>query len=200
MRRLCLIYIAASVLGCQSSTGDSGSLDNATDLEDSDQISIEEEIESLNTDSQKITFQRLIIKSDLDMRKDQTKALQTHGYNSSEYQEATKIVEQTDKDNFAKTKGFIVKYGVSENQSVGRMQSEAMWLVMSHNSSLEDHRNMFSALQQAWKKEYLEESAFASYLQDFHQLKNGKMLGMKNPYRSDDEIKALMTALNLENQ
>ena len=206
MKLIYLIIMGAVFLGCQSSSGDSevdgngnaneqSSRTDSNGNEKTNSNAIEEELETLTTVGSKISFHRQIIKTDLDLRKEQTDALQNQGYNSTEYKEATDIVEKTDRDNLAKTIGFIEKFGISENQSVGRMQSEAMWLVMSHNSDIEIYQKLFPAFEQAWKMAYLEPAAFASFMQDYHQVKNGSRLELKNPYRTSDEVKALLKAL-----
>ena len=206
MKLIYLIIMGALFLGCQSSSGDSEGDGNGNAKEQSarsdpngnskgNPSAIQEELESLTTIGSKISFHRQIIKTDLDLRKEQTDALQNLGYNSTEYKEATDIVEKVDRDNLAKAIGFIEKFGISENQSVGRMQSEAMWLVMSHNTDIEIYQKLFPAFKEAWEIAYLEPTAFASFMQDYHQFKNGSRLELKNPYRTSDEVKALLKAL-----
>ena len=203
MKWIYLITISALITGCQSSTGDananeeehSASVAATNDNDEANMNEITEEIESLTNVGRQISFQRQIIKSDLDLRKVQTDALQNLGYNSAEYKQATIAVEEMDRDNLKRTLGFVEKYGVAENQSVGRMQSEAMWLVMSHSSNIEIYQRMLPAFEVAWERAYLDPAAFASFLQDYYQLKNGNRLELKNPYRSADEIKALLKEL-----
>jgi hypothetical protein len=210
MRLYYLVFILASLVGCQSSSGDSDSAENTdvikkpADKADSPEESstslsdIEKQLDSLTTTSRQITYQRLLIKSDLDSRKAQTKALQTYGYNSTEYNKATKAVERTDRQNLLKTLGFLERYGVSENQSVGRMQADATWLIVSHSTDIKIYRKLYPAFEKSWKKEYLEGASFASFLQDFHQVAFGKRLELKNPYRTEEEIEALQKALKGE--
>jgi|GEM_PF-3704037 len=208
MRCAFLIFIGLLFFGCQSSTGDKNSgedkIDNAQstkardvrETEKSHEIAIAEEIESLDTDSERIRFQRLIMKSDIDAHEDQSKALQTYGHTSSEYLEATKIMTQNESDNLMKTLGYNEKYGISENQSVGRMQAHAMWLVMSHSTDIEVYREVYPSITKSWEMEYLDATAFASFLQDYHKIIHGSRLELKNPYRTEDEIKALLKAIN----
>ena len=207
MKWIFLIAIGTLFSGCQSSAGESNTDENTDKTELSahntdsnvdtkfDLGTIEEEIEALNTSSRMITFQRLIIKTDMEVHKEQTNALQNHGVNSAEYKGATAIVEQTNRENLARTVGFVSKYGISDNQSVGRMQADAMWLVMTHNSDIEVYQKLFPAFEESWKMEYLDPTAFAAFLQDYYYLKNGERIEMKNPYRTEDEIKTLLKAL-----
>lgn len=210
MKRYYLILLATSFIACQPSSGDSDLPENANSIEqsatkdgstaksNSNLGEINKQLDSLTTTSRQITYQRLLIKSDLDARKEHTKALQTYGYSSDEYKEATKIIEQIDRDNLLKTVGFVERYGISENQSVGRIQADGMWLIVSHSTDIEIYRNLFPAFEKAWKKEYLEGASFASFLQDYHQVVNGKRLELKNPYRTEEEITALLKALKGE--
>jgi len=209
MRLYCLLLAVSSFLSCQPSSGNSAAAGDANVGKEaglnkdtrgestSDQNEIEKELESLSTNSQKIAFQRSIVKSDLDLHKNQSQILQLHGFSSTEYKELTKAVEQSEKKNLAKTLGFIERFGISSDQSVGRMQSSAMRLVLSHSSDVDVYHKVYASFHKAWELEYMDESEFASYLQDYYQLKNGKMLELKNPYRTEDEIRALINELGL---
>jgi hypothetical protein len=210
MRLFYLLFVVISFLSCEPSSGDSADADDTNveketgqnngvrDMALSDHNEIEKELESLSTGSQKITFHRLIIKSALDLHKEQSQLLQSHGLNSKEYKDATKVVEQLEKENLARTLGFIEMFGISSDQSVGRMQASAMWLVLSHNSDVDVYSKVYVSFHEAWELEYLDGLEFASYLQDFYLLKNGKMLELKNPYRTEDEIRVLMKELGTE--
>jgi hypothetical protein len=139
-----------------------------------------------------------MIRTDIEMRKTLVSTLQNSGHSSDEYKNIVKDVEELDRNNISRVIGFYEKYGVPENQSAGRMQADAMWLIVSHNEDVAVYRTLFPAFQKVWEKEYLEEASFASYLQNFHRLVNGSRLEIKNPYRTPDEIDALLKALKGE--
>ena len=82
---------------------------------------------------------------------------------------------------------------------MGQDAAMVPWLVIHHNTDLSQRNSYFSMLQEAYQNEDISSTQFCLYLGRSHEFAFGNRLQMESPYTEEDEIMALIKALDLEN-
>lgn len=162
-----------------------------------DETALREEVESLGADYQKLSFLKEILTEDQRVRQEEIEANQTYGYNSVEHKKSQQNIIDLDASNLKRIDIFTEVYGEPQVNSVGRLQSEATWLVVHHSPGIDVHEKYFPILYFAWKNDLISGTNFTLYLNRWYERVSGERHMMEGSYTEEEEVKVLMGLLNL---
>ncbi len=162
-------------------------------------LEIEKEIEKLKTNDDKKAFLEKVLKDDQKVRDGSDAAIiQEFGYDSKEHLEHTKIMWKQDEINVIKIEKYLEKFPYPKKTELGDDAAMAPWLVIHHSSNIGLRNKYFEILYQAYLDQNIDDGGFSLYLGRTYDFTFGERLKMKNPFRPEDEINALIKALGLE--
>jgi len=200
-----LVVVIALLSACVTGSKDGESNDaNGSEAEavyepaSIDEAALREEVEALGTDHVKIAFLRNILTEDQRVRNEEIEANQLHGYNSKAHQQATHNVMDMDAANLKRVDIFTDVYGAPQINSVGRMQSEATWLVVHHAPGTDAHEKYYPILYKAWQNDQISGTNFTMYLNRWYERISGERHMMEGGYTDEEEVKELLELLNLK--
>ena len=196
------------VMGCEKSTEKSAAEEVVEeDLyekvmsqgpEQLDEDILRNEVEELTTDHAKIAFLKSILTEDQRVRSEESEANQNFGYESREHKQKIALLMNMDAQNLQRVDIFTEVHGVPENNSVGRVQADAIWLVVHHSPGTEAHERYFPILYKAWQREQIDGTAFAFYLNRWYEKVSGERHIMEGVYTEEEEIETLIDLLEVE--
>ena len=195
------LFAVALLFGCaaeNNSETNSAPEREALEIQEIDLEAVDTEVEALSTDHAKIAFLKFIMTEDQRVRKEETEALESFGYQSVEHKKAINNMMNVDALNLAKINAFTETYGAPEINSVGRMQSEATWYTVHHTSDIEPREQYYPILYSAWQAGMLSGSMFTMYLQRWCENETGERVYMEGAYTDEEEIAALQEKLGLD--
>lgn len=192
MKQLLFLVILVSLSACTKELDNNGqeNSENAT-------IELKTGFEDLKTIQEHRDFLESIWDLDQQVRKDAERAVQQKGYHSREHKEIIQKMIETDKENLAKIEGYLAKFGPPRIDPLGELAAQTPFIVIHHSMNLEVKERNFPYIYDAWSKKNLETDEFIFYLDRFYDLKFGKRLKLKNPYTEEDQVRALVTELDL---
>lgn len=163
-----------------------------------DEDQLREEVGKFNSDHEKIAFLKKIMTEDQRVRSEETEANQQYGYHSQEHKQALARMMEMDAQNLQRIDVFTEIYGAPELNSVGRVQSDAIWLVVHHSPGTDAHERYFQMLYNSWKQEMIDGTAFSFYLNRWYEKVSGERHMMEGAYTDKEEVETLIRLLELE--
>ncbi|MEO1262745.1 MAG: hypothetical protein AAFZ15_28315 [Bacteroidota bacterium] len=130
-------------------------------------------------------------------RQEEPVILQQKGYNSKEYQDLKKNMQEADAENIAKAERMLAKHGFPLRDSFGPLASNGAYLVVLHAPTYEQQSKNFKYLYDAYQKGGLMEGPFSFYLNQMYDLKMGKMYEVSGSFREEDRINGIIEELGL---
>lgn len=155
------------------------------------------EIEKLKSPSQKGIYLEKILRTDQKVKKEETKTIQTTGYDSKEHKAIRHKSLQTDNINFAKIEQFLNTHGYPIDSREGIEAAATPLYIIHHNDDLEYRNRLFPMLHQAFLSGEIQEREMALYLNRSHELKFGNVLTIPNPFTRAAQIDSLISRLEL---
>ncbi|MCP3930903.1 MAG: hypothetical protein GY705_17590 [Bacteroidetes bacterium] len=162
-------------------------------------VDYSQEVSQLSSLKEQSEFLEKIGVFDQKVRRDETEALQKFGHNSKEHQESLISMMEADNQNLAKIEAYLNVYGHPTIEGHGKDAARTPWMVIHHaTGGVEPRTRNFKYLYEAWKNEDIRGVEFTFYLNRMYDIKFGKRLELKNPYREEFEIDTLIRSLELE--
>ena len=200
--RYLLILCLAMIMSCGTGENNNNAAENPgtgpLELEEVDLAAVREDVAALQLDHQKIAFLRTIMTEDQLVRKAETDALEQYGYDSPEHRATKTEIMNTDALNVAKINAFTDAFGPPDQNSVGRMQTEATWYAVHHSPDVETRQRHFELMRDAWKDGLLSGGMYTMYLQRWCEMETGDRVLMEGGYTNEEEIAALYEKLGIE--
>ncbi len=159
---------------------------------------LREEVEKFSSDHEKIAFLKKIMTEDQRVRNEETEANQQFGYHSYEHKQALARMMEMDAQNLQRIDVFTDIHGAPKLNSVGRVQSDAIWLVVHHSSGTDAHERYFQMLYDSWQQEMIDGTAFSFYLNRWYEKVTGERHVMEGAYTEQEEVETLIKLLELE--
>ena len=173
---------------------------SALDMSQSEEINsadIDSTLEKLNSDFAKVAFLREIMLEDQRVRKEESDILQQYGYESAQHKAAIEALIATDELNLVKVDKFTEKFGAPKENSVGRMQAEAIWYVIHHSQGVDARSRYFDILTQAYETSAISGGQYTLYLNRWYERESGERLIMEGSYTEEAEIAKLHELLGV---
>lgn len=155
------------------------------------------EIDELKSPSQRGIYLEKILRTDQKIKKEETKIIQTTGYNSKEHKTIRQKSLQTDNINFPKVEQYLKTHGYPIANREGIEAAATPLYIIHHNNDIAYRNNLFPILYQAFLRNDIQDREMALYLNRSHELKFGNVLTIPNPFTRAAQIDSLIKRLEL---
>ncbi len=163
--------------------------------------SIEDEIISLKTAEDKITYLEKILKDDQKVRGSEGQELMLrYGKDSKEYMDYVRAQWKQDEINLFKVEKYLELHGYPKKE-FGKNATRAPWMVIHHAQGYDTRERNFEKVYRAYLYGDIDGDAMSFYLGRMYEMKNNRTrLQMENPYTAEEQINKLIEKLDLEQQ
>ncbi len=161
-----------------------------------EQIAIE--VENLISIDLQRDFLTTIGELDQEVRHHETRMLQQFGYRSKEHKEALRELRRIDRRNLLKVEAYLEKYGYPKINDHGERACGVPWLVIHHApGGIKPRKRNFKYIFSAYRNGDIGDGELTFYLNRMYDKKFGKRIEWSRPFKVEEELDTLYTALNL---
>lgn len=157
----------------------------------------EQEVQKLETNSQKREFLEEIYAKDQDIRNKIQNLRTNHGVKSDIYKQAIEKLHTTDSQNLEKLQLYLTYHDHPQKKVLGDQATLTPWLIAHHTSKLNSKKEVFPYLYKAYKNSDLDAGKMSTFLARWYFSIYGKRLKLPNPYREEQMIDSLIKDLKL---
>ncbi len=119
------------------------------------------------------------------------------GKDSEEHRNYVQIQIDQDALNLKKVEQYLAQYGHPKESELGEIATITPWAVIHHANSYEERERNFVHLYRAYLQGDLDDGAISMFLGRMYQMQFGERFEMESPFKSEDEINALIEKLDL---
>jgi hypothetical protein len=166
--------------------------------EQKDYSYLDAEIAQLQTDMDIRIYWETIYDDDQKYRREESLILQQYGYESKEYKDAWKKINEMDDLNIVKVEKMLAKIGYPQTKELSSKAASAPYIVIHHSSDYDTRKRNFHHLYDAYKTGNLKEGPFSLYLNRTYEIKNGKRYEVGAVFKEEERIKEIIEELGLE--
>jgi len=170
-------------------------LASCTTTEPDQTAMIQKEIDALTTINAKKTYLENLFKDDQEYRIKEGAVITEFTQDSDEYREHVRKSIERDSINEIKVEAYLLKYGHPDRKTFGEIATITPHTVIHHSSSYESRVRNFHYFYTAHQTGDID---LSMYLNRMYQMKFGKRFHIEGVYKPEDEINALIKALELK--
>lgn len=175
----------------------------SNDRVDESKISVfKKEIEQLKTESEKDTFLANLYVKDQAMRisNEEEIILAQFGYDSKEYKDFWRRVNQADAENYQKLKMYLEIHGYTRETSYFSEKAKSSFgAILAHHHEYDDQLQILKFLIPAYKKEFISIDTIVWIMSEMHEAKYYALLDIgKDRYTVEEEFEVHIKKLGLE--
>lgn len=118
-----------------------------------------------------------------------------YGKDSKEMRGYIRRQWEQDNLNLEKIDAYLAVWGYPDVHEVGELAASTPWIVIHHQSLLENRDPYFDLLYQAYLDGNIDDTNLSFYLNRSYQIRFHKRLEIESPFKAEDEINQLVDAL-----
>lgn len=166
--------------------------------EQKDYSYLDAEIAQLQTDMDIRKYWEAISDDDQKYRREESLILQQYGYESKEYKDTRKKIDELDALNIVKVEKMLAKFGYPQTKELSSKSASAPFFVIHHSTDYDTRTRNFHHLYNAYKTGNLKEGPFSNYLNQTYEMKKGKRYEVGTVFTEEGRIKGIIEELGLE--
>lgn len=140
-----------------------------------------------------------ISRIDQKVRNDETNILKKYGHDSKEHKESWEVIRRTDDEHLEKIEKYLEVYGHPILGVHGSDATYTPYIVVHHaTGGFEPRKRNFKYLYEAYLMKDIKGSTFTFYLNRMYRTKFGERMKYDKPFSEDEEIKALISAMDID--
>ena len=153
----------------------------------------------LETLEDKKNYLEKILEDDQKFRGSQdSEIMLKYGKDSDEFRKFIQKRSNQDSINLSKIEKYFEIYGYPNKNELGEIAAFTPWAVIHHANTYEERERNFQKLYEAYLNKNIDDASISRFLGRMYRIKNGELLRMEGPFKSEDEINQLINKLNLE--